>query len=288
MTSLVIRYSSMGDIVLTAAVTKALSPVIFLTLDRYASLAAALPGVVEVRTHEQFGKKAFAGVEQIIDLHRSPRSRWATIGATVPVRRIDRYDLRRRARVAFKWNPAPSVVARYAAAAGVAPAPLPWLPAAKGEALLLFPAAAHPTKRWPIDRFAALARRWQGPVVAMGGPDDHPLLQQLDTAVESELEIIAEAGFQQTLQAIQRGKVAVGGDTGLTHLAAASGVHTIPIFGPTHSTDGFWSHPYPPIEVDLACRPCSRHGGTHCPIGDFACMNHISVDRVWASIEAIS
>ena len=39
MTSLVIRYSSMGDIVLTAGITKALAPVIFLTLERYASFA---------------------------------------------------------------------------------------------------------------------------------------------------------------------------------------------------------------------------------------------------------
>jgi len=286
MTSLVIRYSSMGDIVLGAAITEALAPVVFLTLERYAELAAALPGVVEVRTHEQFGKNAFEGVEQIIDLHRSPRSRWATLGAKVPIRRINRFDLRRRARVAFKWNPAPPVIDRYAAAAGVQPAPLPWLPAADGDALLLFPAAAHPTKRWPIDRFVALARRWTGPVVAMGGPDDHALLQQLNSAVESGVEIIAEAGFQQTLKAIQRGRVAVGGDTGLTHLAAASGVHTIPIFGPTHSSDGFWSHPTPPIEVDLECRPCTRHGGAQCPIGDFACMTHISVDRVWAAVQA--
>ena len=67
MTSLVIRYSSMGDIVLTAGITKALSPVIFLTLERYAELAAALPGVIEVRTHEQHGRNAFSDVDQIID-----------------------------------------------------------------------------------------------------------------------------------------------------------------------------------------------------------------------------
>ena len=286
MTSLVIRYSSMGDIVLGAAVTEALAPVVFLTLERYADLAAALPGVVEVRTHEQFGNKAFSGVDQIIDLQRSPRSRWATLGAKVPIRRIDRFDLRRRARVAFKWGPAPPVIDRYATAAGVLPARTPWLPAADGNALLLFPAAAHPTKRWPIDRFVTLAQRWTGSVIAMGGPEDHALLEQLNREVNSVVEIVAEAGFQQTLKAIRRGRVAVGGDTGLTHLAAASGVHTIPIFGPTHSTDGFWSHPYPPIEVDLECRPCTRHGGAQCPIGDLACMTHISVDRVWAAVQA--
>lgn len=287
MTSLVIRYSSMGDIVLTAAVTEALAPVIFLTLERYAELAAALPGVVEVRTHERFGNKPFSGVEQIIDLHRSPRSRMATLGARVPIRRIDRFDLRRRARVALKWDPAPPVVDRYAAAAGVAAAPGPWFPAADGDALLLFPAAAHSTKRWPIERFVVLAQRWTGPVIAMGGRDDRSLLEQLTRAVGSKVEIVAEAGFQQTLNAIRQGRVAVGGDTGLTHLAAASGVHTIPIFGPTHSNDGFWSHPYPAIEVDLECRPCTRHGGDRCPIGDFACMAHISVDQVWAAVEAV-
>lgn len=285
MTSLVIRYSSLGDIVLTASITKALAPVIFLTLERYAELAAALPGVVEVRTHERHSREAFADVDQIIDLHSSPRSRWATLGAPVPVRRVHRFDLRRRARVALKWNPAPPVIERYASAAGVQPASLPWLPEADGDAMLLFPAAAHPNKCWPMERFVALAERWGGPVMAMGGPKDLDRLQQVKRTMGAGWEVVAENGFTKTLAAIRRGRVAIGGDTGLTHLAAASGIKTVPIFGPTHSTDGFWPYPHSPIEVELACRPCSRHGGATCPVGDFACMTQISVDRVWAAVQ---
>jgi len=275
----------MGDIVLTAGITKALAPVIFLTLERYAELAAALPGVIEVRTHEQHGRNAFSDVDQIIDLHCSPRSRWVTLGAPAPIRRVNRFDLRRRARVELKWNPAPPVIDRYAIAAEVQPAPLPWLPQADGDAMLLFPAAAHPTKCWPIERFMALTERWTGPVIAMGGPEDLDILHRMQRTMDAEMEVVAEDGFTKTLEVIRRGRVAVGGDTGLTHLAAASGVHTVPIFGPTHSTDGFWSYPFSPVEVELACRPCSRHGGASCPIGDFACMTQISVDHVWAAVQ---
>ena len=48
MSTVVIRYSSLGDIVLTGTVTAALAPVTFITHPRYRPLAEALPGVVAV------------------------------------------------------------------------------------------------------------------------------------------------------------------------------------------------------------------------------------------------
>ena len=66
MRTLVIRFSSLGDIVLSGAVTAALGEVEYLTLDRYAELAAALPGVTRVWRWAQDGRAATVGFDRII------------------------------------------------------------------------------------------------------------------------------------------------------------------------------------------------------------------------------
>ena len=284
MRTLVIRFSSLGDIVLSGAVTAALGDVEYLTLERYAELAAALPGVTRVWTWEQDGRAATADVERIIDLHSSPRSRWATAFRPGQLRRVRRYDIRRRVRPLLKGDPAPPVIERYAEAAEVTPVRAPWMPQANGDALLLVPFAAHPTKTWAPDRYVSLARHWDGPVTLLGGPEDGDALRAMATQIGERATVVAESGFTQTLSAVRSGCVAVGGDTGLTHLAAASGVKTIGLFGPTTSEDGFWTHGGIAVENALPCRPCSRHGERACHVGGTPCMSQTTVETVLAHI----
>ena len=280
MRTLVIRFSSLGDIVLSGAVTSALGQVEYLTLGRYAELAEALPGVTKVWTWEEHGRAATANFDRIIDLHSSPRSRWATAFRSSELRRVKRFDIQRRARPLLKGEPAPAVIDRYAAAAEVTPVSAPWMPRANGQALLLVPFAAHSTKTWPADRYVSLATRWDGPVTLLGGPEDAEALRAMAGEIGPRAAVVAEAGFTDTLSAIRGGCVAVGGDTGLTHLAAASGVRTVGLFGPTTSIDGFWTHGGTAIETDMSCRPCSRHGERACRIGGVPCMTQISVETV--------
>jgi heptosyltransferase-2 len=287
MTTVVIRFSSLGDIVLTGAVTEALAPVTYVTHPRYHELAQQLPGVQHVVRHGLDPLPRSAA--RIVDLHASLRSRMVSLQIRGPVHRVQRHDLRRRSRVALKWGaPPPPVVERYARAAGVAPALTPWLPQASGDALIVCPTAAHATKQWPQQRYAALASRWQGPVVLLGGPGDAEPLQALARDIGSRATVIAERGFSQTLATLPRGRVAVGGDTGLMHLCAAAGIPTVVVFGPTTASDGFWIQPTEAPSVDLPCRPCSRHGGPRCPIGDHRCMTDLSIDQVWQALSRVA
>jgi len=288
MKTLVIRFSSLGDIVLSGAVTATLGSVEFLTLRRYTDLAACLPGVTEVHAWEDTGRSVTKGFDRIIDLHASPRSRWATAFTGAKVSRVKRYDLRRRARTAFKVAPPPPVVERYAEAAGVAPAPQPWMRGGGGPALIMVPFTAHRTKAWPAERYTLLGRRWKGPVLALGSLSEREDLEAICSSIGPKARVVSEDGFQATLEAIRTGRIAVGGDTGLMHLAAASGVPTIGLFGPTTSRDGYWPSDAVAVEADLHCRPCSRHGSDHCPMGDHRCLDSIDVDKVWNAIEALS
>lgn len=265
MDHVVIRYSSLGDIVLAASITGALGEVGFVTHRRYHDLVSRFPGVVSVMGPED---PLPAGVP-VIDLHNNLRSRrvWAKT-------RVERQDWRRRARVWLKGPPADPVIARYAMAAQVSPTPLPWLPpVVRGETLLIAPGAAHATKRW--HGWAALARAWGGPVRALGGPEDAALVEEIGG--------VSEDGFTRTLAAMEGGAVLCAGDTGLLHLGAAVGLPVVGVFGPTTSRDGFFSYGGRAVEIELSCRPCSRFGGAVCPIGDHRCLRDISVEQVLAA-----
>lgn len=248
--------------VLAASVTGALGPVGFVTHPRYHALVRRFPGVVAAFAPEQIP----AGIP-LYDLHHNLRS--LRLRA---VRRLERQDLRRRFHVWVKGPPGDPVTVRYGRVCGVTPAPPPWLPpVARGAALVLAPGAAHATKRWP--HFAALARRWDGPVRVVGGPGDEVALAAFGATVDT--------GFDATFAAFEGAAVLVAGDTGLLHLGAALGVPVVGLFGPTTSTDGFWSPAYGrALERPLSCRPCSRFGGPVCPVGDHACLEDLGVEEV--------
>ena len=261
MTTLV-RFSSLGDVVLAAGVCAALDDdVCFVTLPRYHDLVRRFPRVVRV-----LGPGEAPPPGRVVDLHHNLRS--SRIRADS---RVERQDFRRRARVWFKSAPAEPVLVRYGRAAGVAVPLPPWLtPVERGDVLVIATGAAHATKRWP--HWAALAHAWPGPVRAIGGPGDEDIVREIGGVVED--------GFDRTIDAMRGGAVLVAGDTGLLHLGAAVGLPVAGVFGPTTSSDGFFSYGGTAVELDLPCRPCSRFGGSTCPVGDHACLRDLSVSTV--------
>ena len=288
MRTVVIRLSSLGDITLCGAVTASLAPVTFVTKPRYKELAAALVGVEEVLCppDDPLPKQASG----IVDLQNSPASRLLSARIKGPVRRVARHGLRRRIRVWFKTGaPPPKVVKRYSAAARAPISPRPWvLSEGPRDTLIICPTAQHATKVWPAEKYVRLAAHWDGPVLLLGGPGDKRLFRRMVDGIGPKCDSIAEDGFNRTLQALGRGKVAVGGDSGLLHLCAAAEIPVVGIFGPTRSDDGFWCHRGVPVETDLPCRPCSRFGSGSCPIGDHLCMSSIEVGEVARAVHLLS
>jgi ADP-heptose:LPS heptosyltransferase len=123
------------------------------------------------------------------------------------------------------------------------PGPLPH--GAQG-ATLVHPGAGSPARRWPAERFAAVARaeaRAGRRVVVTGGPDEVALAH----------EVAAAAGLPRgAVHAGQSGVLALGrlvaaadrvvcGDTGLAHLATALGTPSVVLFGPT--SPALWGPP---------------------------------------------
>jgi len=297
--ALVLRFSSLGDVVLAAGVTAALGDVVFGTSAALAPLVERFEGVRAVvaltpgESPLSFARR-LPPVDRVIDLQGSFRSYAVCMLVNQPTTRIAKHGLRRHARVALKVAPPPlNVAQRYAEAAGVRLGPTPWMrrgPIAQSGAVALAPGAAHLTKRWPEARWAALARGAQGPVVLLGGEAEAPLLARIaEASGRDDLSLIAERGFERTLLTLERCRALVANDSGLMHLAGALGVPVVGLFGPTTPEDGFWvwAGQGTALGVELPCRPCARFGGPRCPIGDHACMEELGVERVLAALGEI-
>jgi hypothetical protein len=207
--------------------------------------------------------------EQTILLQRQPgRWHWFDLWRAVAGRRwglvVDcrasaiAYLLRTRRRVVVPGGRRPEHrVLLLGRAMGLAPPPLPvaWmapedharaavlLPTA-GPVLAIGPTANWPKKVWPADRFVALVRALTGPggtlagarVAVLGGPGPEeramaaPVLAALGPAA---IDLIGGLALPEVAAVIARSALFIGNDSGLMHLAAATGTPTLGLFGPS-------------------------------------------------------
>ncbi|MBI2815477.1 MAG: lipopolysaccharide heptosyltransferase II [Acidobacteria bacterium] len=137
-------------------------------------------------------------------------------------------------------------------------------------------------KRWPADRFAEVAARLGEETGAMsvffGSPGERPTIESLlPKAGRSAVSLAGKTSMQDFIRLVPACDLYVTNDTGTMHVAAALGVPTLAIFGPT---DEHGTRPLGPltrvISGEAECRPCKLR---HCPI-DHRCMISISVETV--------
>jgi heptosyltransferase-2 len=148
---------------------------------------------------------------------------------------------------------------------------------------VLAPGALYgPAKRWPAARFVEIARRCiaRGDVVAVCGSAAD---REVCDAVAREAGPPARSLAGRTDLATQTGLLAESGlavcnDSGLAHLAAATGTPTVALFG---STSSAWTAPLGPrvrvVQRAPVCSPCFQRS---CAIG-YVCLERIEVDAVW-------
>lgn len=146
--------------------------------------------------------------------------------------------------------------------------------------IALVPGSRVATKRWPHWAALAPALAAQGhPLVWLGGAEEAPL------AVGPGERAFGRS-LQETASILKGCSIAVGGDSGLLHLARAVGTPVVMLFGPTPAE----RLPLDPgrldLAIDLPCRPCSPHGPPRCPRGHHRCLVDLAPDRVRSGIQA--
>lgn len=101
------------------------------------------------------------------------------------------------------------------------------------------PGTTMPDKRWPAKRYAALARTLEKDgydVLFSGGPGDRQLVDSvIDAAgLPPDRSFAGRINLRTAAAVAARTSLFVGGDTGMSHVAAAAGVPVVAIFGPTN------------------------------------------------------
>lgn len=156
----------------------------------------------------------------------------------------------------------------------------------------LAPGSAHATKRWGALRFAEVGRALSGSgheLILVGGAADAPVLDELRAGLGA-LPAIDARWLQLPALAVllSRCQLVVSNDSGPVHLAQAVGVPVVSVFGPT-SPDrwGPRGEQARAISLQLACSPCTNHGGAICPLGHHACMRDLSAAPVLEAARAL-
>jgi ADP-heptose:LPS heptosyltransferase len=109
--------------------------------------------------------------------------------------------------------------------------------------LALGPTANWAPKIWPAENFVALAARLTGPggilsgarVAVLGGPGEHALAQPVIEALAPDrcIDLVGKIDLLTAAACLKRAALFVGNDSGLMHIAAATGIPTLGLFGPS-------------------------------------------------------
>jgi heptosyltransferase-1 len=155
-----------------------------------------------------------------------------------------------------------------------------------GRYALLNPGAAWPNKRWPPERFGALAARLrerQGlPSVVLWGPGEEALARETVAASGGAAVLSASTTIADVVAMARGTAVMVSGDTGPTHIASAVGAPIVGIYGPTRpSRNGPMSPGDLWVSRDAVCQ-C--HHLRRCKLGRM-CLLDIEVGEVESAVE---
>jgi len=149
----------------------------------------------------------------------------------------------------------------------------------------------HDRRRWPEFCFAELIDRLvvetESTFLLFGGPEESLLREKLMSLVRAGTKIISVdlPSVRQAAALMRRCKLFISNDSGPMHMAAASGVPTVAIFGPTNPA---WVRPWMVrhrvVRSELPCSPCFRYSRKplKCVANrGYACIRNIAVEDVF-------
>ena len=159
-----------------------------------------------------------------------------------------------------------------------------------GRPVIAFaPGAVGPSKRWPIDSYAEVARRLTAQnfnVWILGSPNEAPLAAQIVQTAGSNAHDLTSPNLRNAILALKLARAAVSNDSGLLHVAAAIGTPSIGIFGPT--SPWHWA-PLNPLAATIEanapppCRPCHK---PTCRLVHHLCMRDIPPQQVLDAVQS--
>ena len=151
---------------------------------------------------------------------------------------------------------------------------------------MINPGAAWPNKRWPAQRFGAIAaylREVRGlPSIVLWGPAEHDLAAAVVAASHGAARVAPATEIADLVALSRRAAVVLSGDTGPLHIAAAVGTPAVSLYGPT---DPLRNGPWSPGDVCVSrFESCGCHYDRRCHQAAW-CLDSVSVAEVTAALQ---
>jgi heptosyltransferase-2 len=308
---LILRFSSIGDIVLTTPVVRCLkqqypkAEIHYLTKPAFENILVNNPYITKVHMLDKpLLKKTIElkhlGFDYIIDLHNNLRTRIIKSVLDIPAFSFDKLNAEKAQLVNCKLDTLPQVhvVDRYLDTVKSFDVSndgkgldyfIPDDVTLSGEVKQLTSkpyiavaiGAQHSTKRLPIQKLIDVCKNINSNIILLGGKEDEQTGEEI--AKQSGSYVVNLSGklsLHQSALVVKLAQKVITHDTGLMHIAAAFKKPIISIWGNT--VPEFGMTPYygnyninqQLFEVrNLSCRPCSKIGFNACPKTHFNCMH---------------
>ena len=314
---LIIRFSSIGDIVLTSPVIRCLknqvknAEIHFITKRKYEAILDANPNIDKVHVFDENLIGMFHSLKEekfdyIIDLHHNFRSGRIKRRVKAKSYSVNKLNWRKMLLIRLKINRLPKkhIVDRYLETISTFDIKndgegldffIPEKEIFKNEELpepfqngyiAFVIAGTYYTKKLPVEKVSEICQNIKYPVILLGGKNEFDEGEKvLSQSKGNVLNYAGKISLNQSASLVRAANLVLTNDTGLMHIAAAFKKRILSFWGNT--VPDFGMVPYQPLQVskiveveNLKCRPCSKLGHKNCPKKHFKCMNEINTTEV--------
>lgn len=327
LTFLIVRFSSIGDIVLTTPIIRCLKNQIagckihFVTKAEYATILNNNPNIDKVIEYSgdwdiMMREIKTYNYDYIIDLHHNTRTlRLKGMMKNVKSLSFNKLNIQKWLLTALKINIMPNkhIVDRYfetvkslnvvndgkgldyfiPESEEVKQSDIPSSHLFGYIGIVI--GAAHKTKRLPANKLKELVTKINYPVILLGGKEDKVLGDEIASVDNGgTYNACGKFSLNESADLVRKAKLIITNDTGLMHIAAAFKKPIISVWGNTVPHFGMAPYygnmqaPNAIFEVqNLKCRPCTKIGYNNCPKKHFNCMQQQNIDSIIETIKGI-
>lgn len=155
--------------------------------------------------------------------------------------------------------------------------------------------AKHATKRLPIEKIISICNKIKGTIVLLGGKEDDERAVSICNASPNCFNACGIFTINESAALVKHASKIITHDTGLMHIAAAFKKEIVSVWGNTIPEFGMSPYyrtgnagPGTILEVkNLSCRPCTKLGFEKCPKGHFKCMKEIDEGTIESTANKI-
>jgi heptosyltransferase-2 len=271
---LLIRFSSIGDIVLTTPVVRCLkkqvpgAEVHFLIKPRFRTVMANNPYIDKIHLLQEDWDAMISDLREekydhIIDLHHNLRTLRVKKALKVPAHSFNKLNIEKLVFVKLKWNVMPKlhIIDRYldtvkpfgvhndgmgmdyfiAPGEEVAQSDIPVSHSAGYIALVI--GASFYTKKMPVYKLQELCKKIDHPVMLLGAKEEFAEGEEIRSVDPIKIyNACGKFSLNESADLVRKSKLVIAHDTGLMHIAAALKKQVIAIWGST--TPSFGMVPY--------------------------------------------